>query len=391
MFHSVGLENHAWTWSEISEALDTFEGKIALLRDQGFTGVFWHELYEHMAGRRTLPDNSILLTFDDGYLDNWVHVYPILKRYGMKGTIFVTPDFVDPTDDIRPTLDDVEAGHCAREELTVPGFLNWSEMKEMEKSGLVDIQSHAMTHTWYFAGPRIVDFHAPHDVTPHPWMFWNARPDRKPFYLSEDQQGLLPWGYPILEHKKSLEVIRFFPDDSAIQEVTCHVAEQGGAAFFQRPDWKKELRRFVMTKLDGGEMPGSYESDDARIVRITEELQRSKQLIETNLDKSVDYICWPGGANDEKVRLLARNLGYKSWTLGSKSMVEKRNHPGTDPSSIKRIGTSNIIDVKGRRCGSSGPRFQFWKILSHQGSTVYTAGIKAYKLVALARSLAGAK
>ena len=131
MFHSVGLEEHPWAWSHISEPVETFEAKIALLRRKGYNGVFWHELYEHMAGRRTLPDNSIFLTFDDGYLDNWVHVYPILKKYGMKGTIFVSPDFVDPSNLVRPNLDDAAAGNVGMDELTVAGFLNWAEMREI--------------------------------------------------------------------------------------------------------------------------------------------------------------------------------------------------------------------------------------------------------------------
>ena len=66
----------------------------------------------------------------------------------MKGTIFVNPDFVDPGDEVRPNLDDVAAGRCRREDLLVPGFLNWAEMREMERSGVIDIPSHAITPTW---------------------------------------------------------------------------------------------------------------------------------------------------------------------------------------------------------------------------------------------------
>ena len=391
MFHSVGLENHPWTWNYISEPLTMFEAKIALLKKKGFEGVFWDDLYEHMAGRRKLPDNSILLTFDDGYLDNWVNVYPILRKYGMKGTIFVSPDFVDPSDEVRPNLDDVAMGRCGRDELTVAGFLNWAEMREMERSGVIDIQSHAMTHTWYFSGPNIVSFHEPHEVIPHPWLFWNARPDRKPFYLNEDQQQLLPWGYPILEHQKSLATKRFFPDEGAVDEITSFVAANGGREFFVRPDWRLALESQVAMTALNGDLPGRYESDEARSTRITDELKQSKELLEKNLEKEVDFICWPGGANDETVQETARNLGYRSWTLSSSSQLEKRNHPGVDPTSIKRIGTSNGIVVKGKRCGTARPFFQVWRILEHQGSTFYWALIKAFKLIALLRARGGSK
>lgn len=391
MFHSVGLEDHPWAWSYISEPLSTFEAKIALLKQNGFNAVFWDEVYEHMAGRCVLPDNSILLTFDDGYLDNWVHVYPILKKYGMKGTIFVSPDFVDPSEDVRPNLDDVNSGRCHVKELSVAGFLSWSEMREMEKSGLIDIQSHAMTHTWYFTGPNIEGFHRPHDVTPYPWLFWNARPDRKPYYLSEDQQDFLPWGFPIFENKKSLEARRFFPKEDSIHAVTNYVADHGADEFFQRSDWRPTLENLVRISFDGGMVPGSFETGDARNARITDELQRSKSLIQNNLSKQVDYICWPGGANDETVQEIARDLGYKSWTLSSASQLDKRNRPGLDPSSIKRIGTSNQIAARGRRCGTGGARQQMLKILEHQGSTWHRVALKAYKLASMVFALGGKK
>ena len=386
MFHSVGLENHPWVWSYISEPLETFEAKVALLVDKGFTGVFWQDLYEHMAGRRRLPDNSILLTFDDGYLDNWVYVYPILKKYGVKGTIFVNPDFVHPAGEVRPNLDDVVADRCSRDELTVPGFLSWAEMREMEKSGLIDIQSHSISHTWYFSGPKIIDFHRPHPITPHPWLFWNARPDRKPIYLTEDQQGFVPWGHPILEHQKSLVVRRFFPEERSITNIVAYVSDQGGRAFFQGSNWKGKLAADLDLAAGVSQLPGRYETVEEQRARIVSELRSSKERIERNLKKTVDFICWPGGGNDKFVQQAALSVGYKSWTLSSRDQTLKRNVFGSDPVSIKRMGTSNTIAARGRPCGIGGPYFQLFRVLKHQGSALGAAALRTYKLGALFRS-----
>jgi peptidoglycan/xylan/chitin deacetylase (PgdA/CDA1 family) len=391
MFHSVGLENHAWAWSHLSESLEVFEAKIAALKEEGFAGIFWDDLYRHMSGEAVLPGNSILLTFDDGYLDNWVYVYPILRKYGMKGTIFMSGDFVDPAVQVRPNLDDLQAGRCGRDDLTVAGFLSWAEMREMEKSGIIDIQSHAMTHTWYFSGPRIQDYHRPHDVTPYPWLFWNAKPERKPFYLGEDQQEFVPWGYPLLEHEKSLVVRRFFPEESAVEEITAYVAANGGRDFFQDRGWRDMLRNKVASRFAGGILPGHFESDEAREARITHELRQSKRLIESNLGKHVEFICWPGGGNDPHVQDIAKAAGYKSWTLSSKSQLRKRNVPGADPQTIKRMGSCNVIAFRGRQCGGAGPRFFAWKVLEHQGSALHAAAAKAYKLSAVTLSLGGAR
>jgi peptidoglycan/xylan/chitin deacetylase (PgdA/CDA1 family) len=344
-----------------------------------------------MAGRYQLPENAVLLTFDDGYLDNWVHVFPILKKYGMKGTIFVSPDFVDPIDKVRPNLDDVMARRCHRDELSESGFLSWAEMREMEKSGLIDIQSHAMTHTWYFSGPRIQTFHEPHDVTPYPWLFWNERPTRKPYYLNEDQQHFLPWGYPVLEHQKSLLATRFFPDEQAVAGITAFVAERGGRSFFNNPDWRATLEQRISKLFKNGILPGRYETESERATRIREELQRSRTLIGENLGKTVDYICWPAGAYNTFVEEIARSVGYRAWTLSSSSQTEKRNYPGADPTTIKRIGTSNQIIVKGRRCGTGGPVFQLLNIMAHQHSTIHAFAYWVYKLAALVRTAGGAR
>jgi len=353
----------------------------------GFNSIFWHELYEYMAGRLELPENSILLTFDDGYLDNWVYVYPVLKKYGMKGTIFVSPDFVDSATDVRLNLDDVAEGRCEVGDLSDAGFLSWAEMREMEKAGVIDIQSHAMTHTWYFSGPRIVDFHRPYDVTPNPWLFWNERPERKPYYLVENQQDFLPWGYPILENQKSLVATRFFPEKNAIARITGHVEENGGSEFFGRPDWRERLNDYVTREFNDLKLPGTYEPDGDRIARISDEVRQSKRLIEENLNKSVEFVCWPGGANAEDVQKIAIDAGYKSWTLDSRSQAGKRNRPGADPVNIKRIGTSNQVIVKGKRCGSGGTYYQTLRIMAHQGSVRHSVALKAYKLWSLIKSL----
>jgi len=70
-----------------------------------------------------------------------------------------------------------------------------------------------------------------------------------------------------------------------------------------------------------GDLPGRYESDEARAARITDELKRSKELLERSLEKEVNFVCWPGGANDKTVQKKARKLGYGSWDLSSGSQL----------------------------------------------------------------------
>lgn len=390
MFHSIGLERHNWLWPILAEPVDSFERKLSLFHSKGVNTVFWGDLYKYMAGAQRLPANSMLLTFDDGYLDNWVFAFPLLKRYGFKATIFVNPEFVDPNPEPRPNLEDVWAGRCQLADLQVPGFLSWEEMRRMEASGLVDIQSHALTHTWYFSGPRIVDFHAPANPHPYPWLFWNARIERKPFYLSEDQTSFLPWGYPVLQHEKALLAHRFYPDPAAVDLFVDYVREQGGASFFRQPEWRQQLLEQARREFGTSELPGTYETLTERRDRLWHELAESKRLLEQQLNKAVDYLCWPGGGSDPQVQQLAREVGYKAWTLGSAVATSKRNAPGAEPSSIKRIGASHRIEIRGRNMGPASPGYQWARLAAHQGSTWSALLVRGYQLMALGRLGGGA-
>ncbi|MEE9423628.1 MAG: polysaccharide deacetylase family protein [Methylococcales bacterium] len=379
MFHSVGLESYPWVWSYVSESIDSFENKLKLLKHRSFNSIDWHQLYDYMSGNKLLPLNSIFLTFDDGYLDNWVYVYPLLKKYGFKGTIYVNPDFVDPRDIVRPNLDDVWMGHVDPEKLSIPGFLSWSEMRIMQESGVIDIQSHSLTHTWYYKGPNIIDYYRSASVQNFPWMAWNYRPDKKPYYLTEDQSSYVPTGTPIFEHEKSLIVNRFFPDAAAVNKLTVFINERvikNGNKY----NWKIILEQQIHTWYNGS-VPGSYESNSERLERVHHELNESKNKIEHNLQKPVDFICWPGGGNDSNVWNIARDLGYKSWTLGSQDISTYRNRFQSTPEHIKRIGSSNTVYLLSNNCGKGGALYMLLKIGAHQNSLIYKLFLRLYQIL----------
>ena len=76
---------------------ENFESQIAGLARHGYRGLTASEFADFLAGKPT-PPKSVLITFDDGYADNWIFAYPLLKKYGMCGTVFINPDFVDKRD-----------------------------------------------------------------------------------------------------------------------------------------------------------------------------------------------------------------------------------------------------------------------------------------------------
>ena len=116
IYHSIADE-HRHLWSFMSLPIRLFERQLAYLKRKAFQTVTLYDVYDYLKFGKSLPAKSIVLTFDDGYLDSWVYVFPLLKKYGMKGTVFVTTDFVDPTEKRRKTLEDVWSGRQSKDGL----------------------------------------------------------------------------------------------------------------------------------------------------------------------------------------------------------------------------------------------------------------------------------
>jgi len=349
MFHSAGLNNLQWRSAHISDPLDIVREKLKVICDEGYKTISMREATANIGRTR---DNLVHLNFDDGYLDNWVHVFPILREMNQKATIYVTPDFVDPGDIIRDQKDISTRDHESLE--CCAGFLSYPEMRKMESSGLVEIQSHGLTHTWYAKGPRIVDYWHPGSATQAlgpVWMLWNRFPEKKPFYLTEakDLEKQIPYGTPVYEHGKSLETLRFFPDEAQLEErLIGHAAAQNDE-FFRTSGWRSELDRIVDDHRGKFGAAGEFESAEGHSARVRHELIESKRLLEENLGHEVDGLCLPGGGVTEEVLTQASEAGYRDFTLPSK--LQDRPDLELTSRMIPRIGNLASVSVKGRDLG----------------------------------------
>lgn len=109
---------------DLSVSPDSFRQQMAYLKENGYTPVDFYDLSTAIVAHTELPPKPIILTFDDGYTDNYEEAFPVLQEYGFKGTFFVVTEFID----------------AGRE-----GYMNWEMIEEMSRAGQ-RIESHSRTH-----------------------------------------------------------------------------------------------------------------------------------------------------------------------------------------------------------------------------------------------------
>ena len=154
MYHHVSP--HKGDMVSVTPAV--FEGQIRQMKEAGYRSLDTSELLGVISGEYSPEGRCAVITFDDGYLDNFVYAFPVLEKYGMKALIFMVTDWADGAqnegrkrgaliDEFRnnpPTHDGckrlVEDGSYS------PVSMDWAMAAEMKASGLVEIGSHTKSH-----------------------------------------------------------------------------------------------------------------------------------------------------------------------------------------------------------------------------------------------------
>jgi peptidoglycan/xylan/chitin deacetylase (PgdA/CDA1 family) len=118
LYHRVGPEIDDYTVSPAR-----FESDMKMLSTKGYTCLSLQQIKQHLQDLSTpLPDNPIILTLDDGYLDNYTNVFPILQQYAMKASFYIITGMVGEAD-----------------------RLTASQIREMAAAGM-NFGSHTVTH-----------------------------------------------------------------------------------------------------------------------------------------------------------------------------------------------------------------------------------------------------
>lgn len=107
----------------------TFEEDLKYIKENGYETILVSDLIDYTEGKKELPKKPILLTFDDGAYNNYLYAFPLAKKYGAK--------FV-----FSPIAKEAEKYSQVKDENPSYAHANWTHIKEMKESGIVEIQNH---------------------------------------------------------------------------------------------------------------------------------------------------------------------------------------------------------------------------------------------------------
>lgn len=89
MYHYVVPEKYNVEPNNARINLEAFEQGMKYLHDEGYHTATLKELEQYVRGEIQLPEKTVVLTFDDGYQNNIIYAYPVLKKYGFRANIFI--------------------------------------------------------------------------------------------------------------------------------------------------------------------------------------------------------------------------------------------------------------------------------------------------------------
>lgn len=122
--------------------VNSFREQLLTLRSRGHQTITLANLAKKLADNEPILPKTLVITFDDGYRDNYLNAYPILKELGFTATIFLVTDLVDTERMLYPQYYIQRYGGQPSEY----SILRWEEIREMANYG-IEFGSHTCSHS----------------------------------------------------------------------------------------------------------------------------------------------------------------------------------------------------------------------------------------------------
>lgn len=124
MYHSINHDPHD-PGNILRIPKVKFAAQMKWLYTNGYKTLSLDELYDAVSKGKPVPEKSVVLTFDDGYRDNYTAAFPVIKQYHFKATVFMITSKIGDRKN---------------------GYLSANELKEMDNNGF-SVESHTVTHS----------------------------------------------------------------------------------------------------------------------------------------------------------------------------------------------------------------------------------------------------
>lgn len=120
-YHHVSddVEDEGWAYTV---PVADFKEQLDYLQAQGYTTISMQDFVRAKKGKQELPDKPVILTFDDGYEDNYTVLLPMLEERGMKATVYMVTNSIGRK-----------------------GYLSWNQLRDMQNRG-IELGSHTANH-----------------------------------------------------------------------------------------------------------------------------------------------------------------------------------------------------------------------------------------------------
>ncbi|WP_035588196.1 polysaccharide deacetylase family protein [Hippea jasoniae] len=291
---------------------EIFEENLITLKTAGFKPIKFSELINYLENKKEPPRKTVHITFDDGYADNYIYAYPILKKHGFYATIF--PVVSKISEGIKRAtafeLKSLSISESVNELIKKSPFVSWEELKEMIESGIFEVGSHSLNHKACFDAPEVIKFNKDNSIE---WFL----------ELTNDRR----LGVPIYSKKWNCAADCITISTEVNNYLAEFVKNNGGVLFFKKPNamkiLKKQFKRFVKKHP----LKVFKEEKSDRQKRLKQEILNSKIILEDKLNTKIDLFCYPWGDYDVESVYEVIESGYKAAVTLNVGLVDKNSYP----------------------------------------------------------------
>lgn len=170
IYHSIRphIKGESKLQDEYDVTPELFEQELAYIHENNFHPISFAELNAYFEGNSLLPEKPVILTFDDGWKNQYKYAFPLLEKYGIKATFFIYSNPIDHN-----------KAH----------WMSWDEVRALDRAGM-EIGGHSRTHPvlvkmtdnakleWEIAGgKKIIEDELGHAIQVFAYPFGSDNPE----------------------------------------------------------------------------------------------------------------------------------------------------------------------------------------------------------------------